>query len=137
MDVNKPICHFSTTAQRTMNITSNYATDLEQVISSLNSATNEPTEFSLRPVTPNEVLLVMKSLKTDCSTGYDCIPARFIKLVPDVLCTPLAHIINSSINKETFSSPWKIGRIAPIPKIELPLTFGDVRPITILPVLSK
>ena len=79
----------------------------------------------------------MKSLRTDCSTGYDQIPAKYIKTVADHLTSPVTHIINSCITSSSFPDQWKISRVCPIPKVTNPTTLADYRPISILPILSK
>ena len=93
--------------------------------------------FNLRPVTYHEVFQALKTLRADCSTGPDLIPARFKKLVAKALASPLTNIINNSISKSIFPSVWKVGRVSPIPKIDNPTDESHLRPILILPVLSK
>lgn len=58
------------------------------------------------------------------------------------LCCPtiiphILHIINYCIEFSTFPDPWKTAKILPLPKINSPLTYKDLRPISILPCLSK
>ena len=49
----------------------------------------------------------------------------------------LFEIINSSIDLTMFPEAWNVSRISPIPKNETPTKNEDLRPIAILPVLSK
>ena len=79
----------------------------------------------------------IKSLRSDCSTGHDQIPVKFIKLVAEEIASPLTHIINCCIEKEYFPLQWKIARIFPIPKTNYPTTNNDLRGISILLALSK
>ena len=58
---------------------------------------DESSTFYLRPVTYHEVLQALKTLPTDCSTGPDLIPTRFIKLAAKALASPLTNIIDNSI----------------------------------------
>jgi len=46
-------------------------------------------------------------------------------------------VINTCINKQYFPTEWKIARICPIPKNTSVASEKDLRPISILPVLSK
>ena len=55
----------------------------------------------------------------------------------DTTFLPLPEIINGCINKAYFPKPWKIARVSPIPKVDNPTTNDELRPISILPVLSK
>ena len=64
-------------------------------------------------------------------------PARFVKLVSGHLACPLTTIINNCISKLYFPRAWKLARISPIPKVYTPVTEDDLRPVSILPVLSK
>ena len=93
--------------------------------------------FQLSPVTSENVLHVIKNLRSDCSTGADQIPTRFIKLVAECLAVPLTSIINHCIAKDYFPKQWKIARVSPVPKIDNPVSKDQLRPISVLPVLSK
>eukprot|EP00111_Clytia_hemisphaerica_P012122 TCONS_00035606-protein len=64
-------------------------------------------------------------------------PSKYIKLSTDEICSPICHIINTSIQQSIFPSQWKISKISPIPKIESSNEPSDYRPISILPILSK
>ena len=93
--------------------------------------------FQLSPVTSENVLQVIKNLRSDCSTGADQIPTRFIKMVAECLAVPLTSIINKCIAKAYFPKQWKIARVSPVPKIDNPVSKDQLRPISVLPVLSK
>ena len=130
--------HFSTTAERTTGSKAVSLDDIERLVDNLaevNPSVSSP--FSLKPVSHGEVLKCIKSLRSDCSTGPDNIPARFIKLVADHLADPLTHIINNCIRNSYFPRSWKIARVSPIPKVNMPVRNDEFRPISILPVLSK
>ena len=94
-------------------------------------------KFRLRHATFEEVSKSINLLRSDCSTGHDNIPTRYIKPVSDYLVSPLTHIINASIDSSTFPADWKFSRICPVPKVQNPTTLAEYRPISILPVLSK
>ena len=93
--------------------------------------------FRLRQVTHIEVLNVLKHLTSDSPTGPDQLPARFVKLATDHLAGPLSTKINNCITKSYFPRAWKIARISPIPKVDTPMIEDHLRPVSILPVLSK
>ena len=80
---------------------------------------------------------MLRLLRNDCSTGYDNIPAMFIKPVVEFLVSPLTFVINNYIATNNFPNTWKTARISPIPKITQPVELKDYRPVSILPVLSK
>ena len=72
-------------------------------------------------------------IRNDCSTGYDHIPASFIKPVSAFLVSPITFIINNFIKINQFPDTWKLARISPIPKVQLPAELKDYRPVSILP----
>ena len=98
---------------------------------------NKEDGFCIPNVSSDKVYRVIKNLRSDCSTGPDKISAKYIKLVADTLAGPLTKIINSSIDLTMFPEAWKVSRISPIPKNETSMKHEDLRPIAILPVLSK
>ena len=60
-----------------------------------------------------------------------------IKMVADYLGSPLTDVINTCIKNLYFPSAWKLARICAIPKAGQIKSEKDLRPISILPVLSK
>ena len=118
--------HFSTTAERTTGSKAVSLDDIERLVDNLadvNPSVASP--FSLKPVSHGEVLKCIKSLRSHCSTGPNIIPARFIKLVADHLADPLTHIINNCIRNSYFPRSWKIARVSPIPKVNMPVRNDD------------
>jgi hypothetical protein len=95
------------------------------------------TLFSLRYVTHAEILKELTTIRNDNSTGPDQIPAKYLKLVVEYIASPLTHIINSLISRQTFPDAWKQARVSPIPKIANPTEPDHFRPISILTALSK
>ena len=79
----------------------------------------------------------LRHLRSDCSTGVDQIPVKFVKLVSEQLAGPLTHIINTCITSSTFPRIWKTARLTPINKTDHPQNETDYRPVSILPALSK
>ena len=104
--------------------------------------TDPPTEpdrypFQLRTVSTGEVLKEISLLRSDCSTGVDQIPVKYVKQVGDFLTGPLAHIINVCISNSQSPRIWKTARISPVSKVDNPKQNADYRPVSILPALSK
>ena len=71
------------------------------------------SSFRFCHVTHQEVLREIKGLQSDCLTGPDNIPAKFVRLVAEHLVSPFMHIINLC-----FDSLWKTAHISSIPKVE-------------------
>ena len=135
IDPNQLNKHFASTAERVVASSPLERDDLYSLLASLPQDSNSPFQF--RHVTYREVLNEIKHLRSDCSTGPDNIPCKFIKLVANHLASPVTHIINNCIAKQIFPLLWKTARISPIPKVDDPRENDDYRPISILCVLSK
>ena len=129
---------FSSNAERTVGskpIEEEQYSKIEETIASL--PIDKDTAFDVRPVCYREVLNELHSLRNDCSTGPDHIPAKLLKLVAEYLASPLTNIINTLIRNRQFPSAWKVARICAIPKANEVRSEQDLRPISILPFMSK
>ena len=95
--------------------------------------------FQLEKVSEDDVSKVIKSLKNSSATGVDYIDTRTVKLAADILSPALTHIINLSIETNTFPEIWKFAKIIPLLKSSSadPLLPKSYRPIALLPILSK
>ena len=69
--------------------------------------------------------------------GWDDIPMSVVKKVIEYIKSPLLHIFNKSFLTGIFPSSLKIAKMIPIYKKGCKKTFGNYRPISILPALSK
>ena len=125
---------FNKTAKRL--VRQNATTD-GVTLSHTDSFTSNHDNFKLQEVTYIDVLKSLKSLRNDCSTGYDNIPVSFIKPIAEYIASALTFIINNLIAESKFPDQWKIARISPIPKVTNSTELMDYRPISILPILSK
>ena len=135
IDPNQLNKHFASTAERVVALLPLERDDLYSLLASLPQDSNSPFQF--RQVTYREVLNEIKHLRSDCSTGPDNIPCKFIKLVANHLASPVTQIINNCIAKQIFPLLLKTARISPIPKVDDPCENDDYRHISILCVLSK
>ena len=84
-----------------------------------------------------ELKNIVPELRNDCSSGFDSIPVKFLKPVAEKIASRMAHIINSSTDKEIFPDSWKVVRVCPVPKIINPIKEKDFKHISIFPVLSQ
>lgn len=71
------------------------------------------------------------------SSGYDGIDIRFIKLILPLVADILLSFFNKLLMNSVFPRQWKRSIIVPIPKVKLPTSPSDYRPISLLPALSK
>ena len=116
------------------NLTGFTSTSESNVPSNINE--NRDT-FTLKSTTYDAVKKEINNLKNDCSTSFDTIPVKYLKLVSEYIASPITNIINNCIKDNNFPKMWKIARISPMPKVKVPIKPSDYRPISVLPVLSK
>ena len=133
LDTNKLNKYFNETATRVVSWKSMGKEELTSLIDSFNDKENA---FQLQPVTYKNIEKCIKMMRNDCSTGYDHIPASFIKPISEFLVSPITFIINNFIKTNQFPDRRKLTRISPIPKLQLPMEPKDYRPVSILS-LSK
>lgn len=60
-------------------------------------------------------------MRSDCSTGADEIPAKYLKMATDYIASPPTQIINSFISNNVFPAAWKMTRVTPIPEVDSPI----------------
>lgn len=94
------------------------------------------SEFCFTLVTEETIFNVLSKLK-NTSPGPDNISIGLIKLCCPYILKFLVNIINSIILDCKFPSCWKNAFVTPIPKTRDPQNLSDLRPISILPGLSK
>ena len=114
-DLNK---FFVTTSERILGTYPEQRTDVVAYLDSLPEISGK-TSFEMRKVHFYEVNKQLNSIRNDCSTGHDHLPVYYLKLASQYIVSPLTHIINECIAQNKFPSSWKIGRISPIPKINV------------------
>ena len=69
--------------------------------------------------------------------GPDNIARRINKEFANELAEPVTTIFNSSLSARVVPNIWKESNITPIPKEKQPQNEGDIRPISLTPILSK
>jgi hypothetical protein len=92
--------------------------------------------FMLLPTTTATVTKIMTSIKTTAK-GLDGIDIDMLLLTLPRTADILTYIINKSIETTTFPSDWKIAQVIPLPKKPNPTDLSQLRPISILPCMSK
>lgn len=93
-------------------------------------------EFAFNMVDELKIAEVLGTIKTR-AIGYDHVSMEMISFCCPRILPMLTHIINSCIETSLFPQCWKTAYIMPIAKINTPNEYSDIRPISILPVLSK
>lgn len=89
-------------------------------------------------ISPSEIHLIIKKLKTRKSTGYDSITNKSLKFLGMKSIAALTNILNSSLRLHYFPQNWKLALIIPICKPQKdPRHPSSYRPISLLSSLSK
>ena len=91
----------------------------------------------INPICENDVLNIVKKFKNKKSRDCEDINMTAIKRLIDVLVIPLTHIYNLSLTQGTFPDMMKIAKVIPVFKAGKKEEFGNYRPISLLPQLSK
>lgn len=92
--------------------------------------------FNLRPVSMTTIANIIKSITTNAS-GIDGISLDMVLLTLPGTLSLITSIVNESLHTGVFPELWKIATVRPIPKVTHPVSFKDLRPISILPFMSK
>ena len=85
-----------------------------------------------------DVKLLIKRMSNKTSCSWDGIPNIILKHLTKKIITDYTIIINNSINNRYFPTAWKIARLIILKKKkEAPIELDNLRPISILPAISK
>lgn len=87
-------------------------------------------------VTAEEVRKVVYEISTNVK-GVDGISSEMLKMSLPYCCDALTHIVNFSLMHSVVPERWKHALITPIPKKDKISTLNELRPISILPAMSK
>ena len=90
----------------------------------------------LDPVTPQEIVEIIKSLKNG-APGYDEINNKILQLSLNPIIGPLSFLCNRSLTEGVFSSELKLANILPLFKSGEAVLFNNYHPVTLLYTLSK
>jgi hypothetical protein len=93
--------------------------------------------FTLQPVTREQLIMIVSSLRGGSSPGWDGISTKFVKENINELIEPIMHITNQSIRSGRFPNIYKIAKVIPIYKSGLKSSISNFRPISLLSVFSK
>ena len=95
------------------------------------------TPFAFTPVTNSQVSNKLKGLNCKKAIGYDCIPAKLLKVGADSLSPHLCKLINISYSQEIYPDDLKHAEVVPLFKKTDKFDKANYRPVSILISLSK
>jgi len=91
----------------------------------------------LTPVSAHELFLTLKSLRSKESKDYLGLNMGLIKDVMPSILKPFLDICNKSLQQGTFPDKMKTAKVVPIFKDGDKSSYGNYRPISLLPQFSK
>lgn len=97
---------------------------------------NNNSIFELSTVSENSIAAYITSL-TSNATGSDGINRDMILLTLPCTLNIITHLVNKSITDGVVPLCWKSALVNPLPKVDRPTNLNELRPISILPYLSK
>ena len=71
-------------------------------------STPNKSNFSIKPIKPEEICDIIKTLKNSKSTGPNSIPTKILKIIKKSIATPLSTLINNPFANGTFPNVCKI-----------------------------
>lgn len=98
--------------------------------------TVEADSFNFDLVNHEKILSSLNKINTN-SMGADEINLHMLKICYPVIKNHLLHIINCCLLENYFPAKWKIAHVIPLPKSAKVEQYKDLRPISLLPTLSK
>ena len=84
-----------------------------------------------------DVANIIKSMKPKNSSGPENISSKLLKLNCDAIYPLLTHLINLSLTQGVFPRELKLAKVIPVYKADDSHIYGNYRPISLLPTLSK
>ena len=87
--------------------------------------------------TLEEIQPIIRNIKTHKGSGVAHISTHVLKDALTELPLHLLHVINLSITRNEFPDSWKTATVTPLPKGGNPSEVNNLRPISILPLISK
>ena len=98
---------------------------------------NPPKNFIIPFITIPEVGKRISELKNTNAVGPDEIPVNLLKIALPHIIEPLTYVYNLCIEKNCFPSQLKEAKVIPLPKSQDTSHPKNIRPISLLPILSK
>lgn len=101
-----------------------------------NNTLNADHSFKFSFVEPDTIINIINKFKSN-ACGKDAITLEMLKLCLPAIAIYITHIINVCLELGVFPTSWKESVICAIPKINNPTECSHLRPISLLPILSK
>lgn len=94
-------------------------------------------KFVFENIGHNTVREVINKLKNKNSSDHYSMNVRVIKNIKNVIIKPLVTLFNQCINSGIYPDVLKITKVIPIPKNGVSKELNNLRPISLVPIISK
>ena len=91
---------------------------------------NKKSAF-FKPISPDEIIDIVKNFKNNTSPGSDGIEVCVLKGIIDHVCEPLSAIFNKCLDAGIFPDKLKIARVIPVFKKGSTEILSNYRPISV------
>ena len=91
----------------------------------------------LNPTDEGEIHKIINDLGNGKSPGHDQIKSDLVKMIATEIVYPLKIIFNKSLSDGIVPDDLKIAKVVPIYKKDSVESFGNYRPVSVLPCFSK
>ena len=95
------------------------------------------SSFFISPASPEEIKVIINSLKSGKAVGPHSIPIYQLKIPSEYIAVPLCDIVNKSFSGGIFPDMMKLAKVIPLYKKNSPEVPSNYRPISLLSVFSK
>lgn len=106
------------------------------LIDHYNNNLHSEAQFSFRLCSIDEVSDIIRNFKTN-ACGVDGISLTMLNYCCPVIEPYITHIVNCCLERGHFPEFWKEALVIPLPKCISVNSLSDLRPISILPIISK
>ena len=93
-------------------------------------------EFQFSLIDETQVTSAFQRIKSN-AVGLDLLPLKFLKIVLPFVLPQITHLFNFIILTSIFPDKWKTAKVIPLMKKAGNDSLNNLRPISILPCLSK
>ena len=127
--------HFATVGHKLASGTPHSKLNFRTYLQGLSPANSN--SFFFDPIIPAEVNNEIVSLSYNKAHGLYSFPVRILKCASHILSSPLARIMNLSVETGTFPNKLKYAKVIPVYKTGDKLECGNYRPISLLSNINK
>ena len=115
----------------------NLMPNLTRLKSFIESKISRNTKSTIPLITEEHILKEINAMPTNKAVGIDGISCKILKAAAPEIAQSVTKIIDKSFTSGIFPDHWKTAKVTPVHKSGPLHDFGNFRPISVLPLLSK